>query len=57
MKPIATTNMSFDTNIQLNNWEKKKMLIQKAEQQQTRSIKQDETREKLRLNQFKNLKT
>ena len=56
-KPIATTNMSFDTNIQLNNWEKKKLMIHKAEQQQTRSIKQDERREELRLNQFKNLKT
>ncbi len=56
MKPIATTNVAFDTNIQLNNWEKKKILIQKAEQQQIRFIKQDERRGELRLNQFKKMK-
>tara|TARA_B100000405_G_scaffold291546_1_gene242388 strand:- start:3845 stop:5266 length:1422 start_codon:yes stop_codon:yes gene_type:complete len=54
LNTIATTNMKFNTNIQLANWGRKKMLIQQAEEKNDRLIKQAERRIELQMNQLKN---
>jgi GR25 family glycosyltransferase involved in LPS biosynthesis len=55
MKPIATTNLKFDTNIQLtSSWQQKKTMIQQAEEKKERLIQQAERNEELKMNLLKN---